>query len=30
MSVGNWSDFVGTEDWSEEDWDSSVSTDHLL
>lgn len=25
MSVGNWSDFVGTEDWSEEDWDSNVS-----
>lgn len=24
MTVGNWSDIVANEDWSEEDWDSSV------
>ena len=24
MTVGNWSDFAGNEDWSEEDWDSNV------
>lgn len=24
ITVGNWSDFVSTEDWSEEDWDSNV------
>jgi len=25
MTVGNWSDFAGNEDWSEEDWDSNVN-----
>ncbi|XP_074597168.1 uncharacterized protein LOC141852170 isoform X2 [Brevipalpus obovatus] len=24
ITVGNWSDFVSTEDWSEEDWDSNL------
>ncbi|RWS15739.1 ubiquitin-associated 2-like protein [Dinothrombium tinctorium] len=24
MTVGNWSDIAGNEDWSEEDWDSNV------
>lgn len=26
MTVGNWSDIVANEDWSEEDWDSNVIT----